>query len=59
MESKLIFIFVFIFFILWLIVMYNMFFELVRSIIKIINVKTWVFITDLELLSCFEIKELN
>lgn len=55
MESKLIFIF----FILWLIVMYNMFFELVRSIIKIINVKTWVFITDLELLSCFEINELN
>lgn len=59
MESKLIFVFVFIFFILWLIVMYNMFFELIRSIIKIINAKTWVFIRDLELLSSFEIREFS
>ena len=59
MESKLIFVFVFTFFILWIIVMYNMFFELVRSIIKIINIKTWVFMTDLELLSSFEIREFS
>ncbi len=58
LESKLIFSLVLLFLTIWLIIMYNMFFELIKSVIKLANVKKSIFISDLELLSNFEINEL-
>lgn len=57
LESKLIFSLVLLFLTLWLIIMYNMIFELIKSVIKLANVKKSIFISDLELLSNFEIRE--
>lgn len=57
LESKLIFSLVLLFLAIWIIFMYNMIFELIKSVIKLINVKKSIFISDLELLSNFEIQE--
>lgn len=59
LESKLVFSLVLLFLTIWLIIMYNMIFELIKSVIKLLNVKRSIFISDLELLSNFEIKDLD